>query len=278
MFGWLSRCASRVLLPVVLAASAGCASVNVAERISHDAGFETELVQTDSFLLQTYFSAPARATASGLNVYIEGDGLAWRTMTQPSADPTPSNPIGLKLAAADSSGRAVLYVARPCQYVVHIDSACNISVWTQSRFSEAAVAAIDRAIDLYIERLGATSIHLIGYSGGGVIAALLAARRSDVARLTTLAAPLDHAAWTRLHGVSALIGSLNPVDYAAELAHIEQNHFVGSDDAIVPQSVVYAYLRSLGESPMAHEHLLPEFDHSCCWVEWWRELSSTRVY
>jgi hypothetical protein len=45
-----------------------------------------------------------------------------------------------------------------------------------------------------------------------LVASLVAARRHDVVRLVTVAGNLDHLAWTTLHGVSPLTGSLNPAD------------------------------------------------------------------
>lgn len=41
-------------------------------------------------------------TNNAVHVYIEGDGHAWNQRGRPSLDPTPKNPVGLKLAASDS--------------------------------------------------------------------------------------------------------------------------------------------------------------------------------
>ena len=48
----------------------------------------------------------------------------------------------------------------------------------------------------------------------------------------TIAAPLDHAAWTAQHNVQPLVGSLNPAD-SQELRKIPQVHFLGGKDTIV---------------------------------------------
>ena len=42
----------------------------------------------------------------------------------------------------------------------------------------------------------------------------------------TIAAPLDHAFWTRVMKISPMKGSLNPSDIADRLAPIPQTHFV----------------------------------------------------
>jgi hypothetical protein len=49
---------------------------------------------------------------SDLSIYLEGDGLAWVSRTEPSRDPTPDNPIALRLAAIDSAPN-VIWIARP---------------------------------------------------------------------------------------------------------------------------------------------------------------------
>ena len=43
------------------------------------------------------------ADDAGLHIYIEGDGLSWRSRRRVSQDPTPTRPTGLMLAAADPS-------------------------------------------------------------------------------------------------------------------------------------------------------------------------------
>jgi pimeloyl-ACP methyl ester carboxylesterase len=60
------------------------------------------------------------------------------------------------------------------------------------------------------QRSGSTRLTLVGYSGGGTIAVLLAARRSDVAEVITVAANLDVGYWTQRDGLSPLTGSLDP--------------------------------------------------------------------
>ena len=106
------------------------------------------------------------------------------------------------------------------------------------------------------------------------MAALVAARRSDVVQLITIAAPLDTDTWIRGHGATPLTGSLNPVDFVARLAGIDQTHLVGADDTVVPAGVLRAYLRRLGAAPNARLEVVPGFDHSCCWAARWPELSA----
>lgn len=219
------------------------------------------------FLLRAYASSE-RAVGT-LTIYIEGDGLAWVTASLPSDDPTPGDPLALRLALAQPAGAAA-YLARPCQYV-H-SPACSVRDWTDGRFSAKVVAASSRAVDQLKARAGAERIVLVGYSGGGAIAALVAAGRDDVERLITVAGNLDHVVWTRLHRVTPLSASLNAADVAATLAPVPQWHWVGDRDDVLPERVVRAFLERPGGGTARRLQVMPEFDHRCCWVEHWPDL------
>jgi len=207
--------------------------------------------------------------AQPLTVYIEGDGLAWLSRTRPSSDPTPRNPLGLRLAALDPSAN-VGWLARPCMYGGR--AACaDDSLWTEARFSETAVQATMRGLDA-LARPG-QKIHLVGYSGGGAIAALVAARRSDVASLRTVAGNLDTATQTAIHKVDPLTGSLNPADSAAYLVNIPQVHFSGDRDKVVPFTVPTMFMmKRRQEWVCSRLVMVPEADHENGWVEAWPRL------
>ena len=63
-------------------------------------------------------------------------------------------------------------------------------------------------VDALKRDAGAAKVILVGYSGGGAIAVLLAARRLDVAGVITVSADLDLAYWTQRDGLAPLSGSL----------------------------------------------------------------------
>src|SRR5690606_13044781 len=205
-----------------------------------------------------------------LTVYIEGDGLAWINASQVSLDPTPLNPVGLKLALRHQSGNAA-YLARPCQYARAGDN-CRIAYWTSRRFSEEVIASANLAIDQLKKQFGAKEMELVGYSGGGAVAALVAARRHDVIRLVTVAGNLDHQAWTALHRISPLTQSLNPADAWRLLQTIPQKHFVGAKDDNITPAVIQAYRDRFPATAPISSEVVPAQTHECCWEQVWPVL------
>jgi pimeloyl-ACP methyl ester carboxylesterase len=243
-------------------------------RLAHEAGFETTRVPAHPFTLYSAFKG-RRGGGGRLVVYIEGDGEAWTNRFTLSPDPTPLDPTGLQLAIRDDRP-SVVYLARPCQYALRQDPAlCHPRYWASRRFAPEVISATSAAIDHYRALLGADEVELVGYSGGGAVAALVAAERNDVVALTTLVAPLDHAAWTSHHDIAAMPGSRNPADYAAALADIPQIHLVGGDDDVVPALVARSYLARLPSASPARLVVVDDYDHTCCWQRDWKRLRAS---
>lgn len=261
-----------LLIAVSLTACAGPQQRrDTAQAISANAGFSRQAMDTGLFRLMLYYHVPQQR-GQPLAVYIEGDGHAWKQKHQLSDDPTPMHPVGLQLATRDP-GTAVLYIARPCQYLTENElRSCDKKYWSSHRYAEEVIHSVNAAVDWGVLKTGAAGIFLYGYSGGGTVAALVAARRRDVLSLTTVAANLDHALWTALHDISPLSGSLNPADETGKLKDLPQIHFAGSEDRIVPVRILDAYLARYEDSRNINPQVMPGFDHHCCWVDSWPEL------
>ncbi|UEM04421.1 alpha/beta hydrolase [Skermanella rosea] len=203
-----------------------------------------------------------------VHVYVEGDGYAWSSPTDPSSDPTPLNPMALRLAALDG-GPNVLYLGRPCQFrPAGSRDSCESTFWTSRRLAEPVIAALDGAID----RALPTPPHrlvLIGYSGGGGAVVLLAARRSDVAAVVSVAGNLATAAWTSHHRISPLSGSLDPSDSARRLGALPQLHLVGARDGVVPRLVADSYARRAAPDACLRILQVAGASHDKGWLEEW---------
>lgn len=268
------------LLILILVVQGGCASRldpsnrrTLVEELLTAADWQELRLETSPISLVAF--VPRMPPVSNtLTVYIEGDGLAWISRDQPSRDPTPIDPLALRLALAQPKGAAA-YLARPCQYLTSNSLAnCAPKWWRAERFSEAVVVATLQALDRLKERSDSKHLVLVGYSGGGALAALAAARRSDVIKIVTVAGNLDHAAWSRFHDVSPLSGSLNPADETLLLANMEQIHLAGGMDKVVPPKLVEGYVARYRNKRRPHLNIFPGFDHSCCWVKDWPLLWS----
>jgi hypothetical protein len=218
------------------------------------------------------FTAGRAPATDHLVIYLEGDGRAWSAAGGISPDPTPVIPLALDLALNDP-WPDLAYLARPCQFVRPLHG-CHPRYWSTARFAPEVIAAYEEAIAALKAARGARRLTLVGYSGGGAVAALIAARRNDVDSLITIAAPLDHVAWTAWHGLTPLSLSLNPADMARALGRICQLHLVGGADRNVPPLTT---IRFTAELDPAHARLveLPGFDHDCCWLGSWRTLLAT---
>jgi len=268
------RCLGAVALVLPLFAHTGCTSLTAARLARADIeGFRPSHVDAGPcgwFALVR--PDPGRCLAT---VVVEGDGRAWTTRTRLSPDPTPREPVGLDIALSIPVG-GVAYLARPGQYPPDTAPAptCPPRYWAGARFAPEVVAGADAAIDTLVDRLvgpdcDAPELALVGFSGGGTLAALVTARRADVDHLVTIAANLDHTVWTEHHGVTPLDGSLSLFPVTAALARVPQHHLVGGDDAIVPPTLNDRVIAALGAA--GHPRIVvPGADHAGPWVPAWR--------
>lgn len=266
------------LLAVAAALVCACSSVDIAPRarkaslIAREAGWSQRLMAAGGFDVVAIVAPPATARLDVLTIYIESDGLAFLDRMTVSDDPTPLDPLALRLAIA-APQRPAAYLARPCQYTMRDNGRnCRPMLWTSHRYGPEVVDSMGRSVDALKAAAGTQRLVLVGYSGGGVVAALLAARRPDVAAIVTVAAPLDLAYWTKRDALAPLTGSLDPASFADQLARLPQVHFAGTRDDVVGPDVVRAYLARLPRPNSATLVEMSGYDHRCCWVENWPRL------
>lgn len=205
-------------------------------------------------------------------VYIEGDGLAFVSRRRRAEDPTPVHPTALEMAIADPHPGPTLYLGRPCQYAPDRAKDCDPLLYTVARFGEDVLAAMDARLDRALAGLAAPEgVVLVGFSGGGVVAALLAARRGDIERLVTVAAPLHVDGWTEAVGAPRLVWSQTPMDQIEVLRRVRQIHFASREDTHVPASVVAHYVDAIGKASPTRFVRVPDLDHGD-WATAWPRL------
>ncbi len=265
------------LLIVLCCVSCGCSQLQTSQNLlqtvqslSGDVAWQEISVAKTPLPVRALIKTTSSANDL-LRIYIEGDGRAWINRFTPATDPTPRDPLALRLALQDPAS-SVAYLARPCQFIPKSERDVCLPVhWTKDRFSAEIIKTMDTAVSQLKKRSGASRMTLIGYSGGGAVATLIAARRNDVDLLVTVAGVLDHASWTELKQVSPLSGSLNPVDELGRLVGLRQVHFVGGKDNIVPPEIARSYVDQ-AVSSQVQMILLPDQGHHCCWEKVWLEL------
>jgi predicted esterase len=266
------RCA---LLAAVLALSA-CTTVpdpamreTVARDAARRAGLVWTLLPTDRPMVAAL--PPAGSVADHLVVYIEGDGLAWRTADWPSDDPTPTHPLALLLAESHPGLAPRAWLARPCQYVDAARSGCPMALWTSGRQGAQALQLSHQALDQIKASTGARTLTLVGHSGGGALATLLMSERDDVTHLVTVAANVDLAHWTAHHRLSPQTGSFNPAERVGALQGRSQYHLAGEHDRVVPVATVRSFARHFGPGLEPRVEVVPQTEHEAGWVPRWKQ-------
>lgn len=235
--------------------------------------FSKELVRGNDFWFTTY--QRIKSESDPITIYIEGDGNVRQSRTRISNNPTPNKPMLLKLAAQDLRPN-VVYLARPCQYTpLELNKQCsNAAYWTDQRMSEESVNAMNDAIK---KIAGNKKINLIGFSGGGGIAVLIAAKNQNIKSILTIAGNLDHIEFNKFHKIRPMIGSLNPIDYAQSINNIPQLHISGAKDNIVPSLIANKFVNASLNQKCIQQEVIESASHSKGWDNSWKYILSIPI-
>jgi dienelactone hydrolase len=243
----------------------GCTSYGQRiDALAHSGQLQRYVIESNQLPSVVYLRASTRGNQR-LVIFIEGDGIPWREGIAPNTDPTTREPLALKLLMRTPGSAA--YVARPCYQGV-TTKRCTPDLWTSARYSAEIVHAMSLAVKDAMSRTRAEDLVLVGYSGGGVLASLMAEQLERVTAVVTIAANLDVDEWTKHHRYLPLSGSLNPALSTHPHTWIEI-HMEGSDDDVVPSATRDAYFERY---PSARRWILEKHGHKCCWVDEWNEL------
>ena len=231
------------------------------DRLARSAGLQKQIVRGTAFSHVVYEKTSSRAER--LFVFLEGDGAPWGTSgMQPALDPTARYAMALRLMMKTEA--TSIYVARPC-YQDQLSSGCTAERWTFGRYAADIVDSMVAVISSESSKLQAKELVIVGYSGGGVLATLVAERMQAVAAVITIGANLDIDAWTKYNGNLPLSLSLNPA--RSERAHPwPEFHFSGANDKVVPDETAARYFQKY---PQAQHFVIADADHVCCWESDW---------
>ena len=243
-----------------------------AQRLDYAAsghGMQRRVLTGDGFKHIAYLRI-SRPESRRLHVYIEGDGRPWLRGREISTDPTSRQPLALALANIDSEN--VLYLGRPCYMGLYGDGLCDQKFWTSARYSPAVVKSMAAALRNITEQFSINRTTLIGYSGGGTLAMLMASdmfsqQIPSLDRVVTIAGNVEVASWTTEHGYLPPTESLDPtkLSFPSSLPFF---HYGGADDKNVPPILLEKFVSAHG----GQYKVLDAVDHSCCWLHHWPEL------
>jgi len=236
-----------------------------AKKVSLKYHWEEKKIDTGEFILNSFESPNHSDDSDTVTVFIEGDGFSWINRHTPSDNPTPKNPLALKIALNLNLNNSA-YLSRPCQNVF-LDQFknCTESIWTTNRFNQTILHSMDIGVSEIKKSYHAKKVKLVGYSGGGVIALLLAANRDDVIEVVTIASNIDTDRWSEYHHLTPL-NVLNPA-LIENLHTLPQTHFVGSDDSVVPPLIVESYVKRYPKNQLPIIQIVNGYNHSCCWEQ-----------
>ncbi len=255
----------RLLMLLGVIVLCGCSGIqNAGSRVIRQEGYRSSIFQSHVFRHLVLYNN--RSSEHRLHIYIDGDGTPWVRGTHPAKDPTPRNPLVFRLMAQDR--HEAVYVGRPCYYSMGPESHCSADLWTSARYSEQVIDSMANVITELASQSDAAETVLIGYSGGAVIATLLALRIQSIDALVTVAGNLDTDLWTERLGLLPLTESRNPARVDEYRSDLTQLHFSGGADRRVPTAITASFTDKQGVDLIVY----PDFDHTCCWEKNWRQI------
>ena len=252
---------------LVLALTA-CA-LSPAQRIEDEArgyGFTRKVIQGKNFFHVVFTNAPSQQSKT-LHVYLEGDGRPWIHEQFVASDPTPRQPLMLRLMALDPVPS--IYLGRPCYLGLASRPPCSPQFWTYGRYSQRVVDSMAAVLKQFMKQATFQSLKLIGHSGGGTLAMLLAEQLPKTRAVVTIAGNLDPDAWTLFHGYSPLRTSLNPTHRAPLNPAIYQLHLAGGRDQTIPLGM---FQTAVAHQKQAEVRIISGFSHDCCWRKIWPSI------
>ncbi|NOQ13483.1 MAG: hypothetical protein GQ583_03250 [Methyloprofundus sp.] len=254
---------------LILALTSCVSPANKFSRKALEYGFDSLEISSDSFTHRIYFNQFVLHSADPkrLHVYLDGDGTPWLRHQWIAKDPTSRNPLILRLMHLDKTPAILL--GRPCYYGLNKGIHCENKYWTSHRYSSVVVNSMVSVLNAWVEKNNYKELVFIGFSGGGTLAVLMANNVNITTKVVTVAANLDVRAWSEFHGYRGLDNSLNPIEEAILNTDIQQLHFAGKEDNVVPAFIIKKYAQSQKNSRYFE---VSGNGHVCCWEVGWPEI------
>jgi hypothetical protein len=207
---------------------------------------------------------------SHLRIYIEGDGTPWISTNRVSIDPTPTNPVLLRLM--HEVDHPAVYLGRPCYFGTSTDSGCDARWWTFERYSVTVIESMCEVANKISRQYGADTVQLVGYSGGGAIVVGMRSCTDRLELITTIAGNLDPAAWTEYHGYSSLHGESLIEGARSMRAGVTEVHWQCAEDENIPPEITDIYF---AERPEAKRHIVDSCSHAAGWQQYFAQMVAT---
>ncbi|WP_150276645.1 PGAP1-like alpha/beta domain-containing protein [Halopseudomonas salina] len=242
----------------------GCASTSGGpDAQASQSGLNNLVLMGGPFTLQAFDRAGPQSHA---HVFIEGDGRPWRAGGRVvSEDPTPKRLLALGWMREVPG--PVLYLGRPCYFTTEANPSCDPLLWTYGRYSELVVQSMAAGLQDWLRhRPHITSVTLVGHSGGGVLALLLAEGVPVVNEVVAVSTPVDIDVWTGMHRYTPLFASLNPARQQSWRKGVLRRLYFGQNDRQVPPE---AFIRAARDLPGAMVRVVEGADHDCCGPSVW---------
>lgn len=256
----------RLVLVIMIALLQAC--VTPTQNIKSEAKrlkLDERLIHGKPFVHQVFYHRLDRLMRSDrVHVYVEGDGLPWTSSGNISPDPSPRYPLTLYLMAQDPTPS--IYLGRPCYFNLADRKPCDARYWTSRRYSKEVVQSMIHALRNFLGLKHKKRLVLIGHSGGGTLAMLMAPQLKETHAVITVAGNLDVDVWSHHHQYSPLVGSMNPARQPPLPKHIFQLHLVGNRDKVVPRELVEP---EVNRQTHGRATVFENFTHTCCWERVW---------
>lgn len=256
-----------VFIPCISTGISGCTTAAKKNQgFAEKQDLHRQVLSSEQFGHVAYLNQAALANSTSWNVYIEGDGVPWLSHKWVASDPTTPLPLMLRLMSQDS--KPALYLARPCYEGLASEAGCSPWLWTHGRYSRPVVESMLYALNILADKYGVSQVTLIGHSGGGTMAMLMAPHSELIRTVITIASNLDVKAWAERNRYSSLLGSLDPADQPELTSHIEQYHYLGRRDRSIP---LEENLRFLESQSNTHVVIVDQCGHQDCWEDYFLE-------